>query len=157
MTTPSRRACRIALLVVVTSVWLSGESRAQDRPPAPRHVAAQTAVGETTLVKASDGIAVIRVAARELEKVRTGDLVGTSKAVVMEIAAGRLVLEETYTGADGRPNKALIIFKDGESGGTRYLPRPEEPRPIGSKPVPVGPIAPPVPRAPKRQPDGPAQ
>jgi hypothetical protein len=120
--------------------------------PEPRHLAAAAPVSKITLVKGSDGVAAIRVGAGPLEKARVGDQIGKTKATVKEIATGRLVLEETFTAEDGRPNRALIIIKEGERGGTRYLQRRDEPRIIGTKPTLVTPAAPAVPQNPPKQP-----
>lgn len=99
-------------------------------------------MGETTLVRATADMAVVRSAAGALEKISAGDLVGTTKAVVKEITPGRLVLEESFIDKDGKPNRALIIIKEGERGGTRYLQRAGEPAITGTKPLIAMPAAP---------------
>jgi hypothetical protein len=119
-------------------------------PPAPtrvvpdqvRVVATGAAVSALVLVKASDGAAIIRTAGTQVEKITVGDLIGMTRAVVKEITPRRLVLEETFTGKDGKPNRALIIMAEGKSGGTRYLQRADEAPAIDVKPVPVAPGSP---------------
>ena len=105
-------------------VW-AATAVAQD---APRHVYAEALTSAVSLTKATDGIAVVRVGAGALEMVKPGDLIGTTKAVVKEITAGRLVLEETFVEKDGKPNRARIVIREGERGGTRYLQRPDRPQ-----------------------------
>ena len=119
--------------------------RTADQPGAPpKHVLVLEPMSATMLVKASDGVAVIRIRAGALEKVKVGDLVGTTKAVIKEISTGRIVLEETFTAKDGGPNLALIVIKEGERGGTRYLQRADEPHFTGTRPVQVTPATPDV-------------
>jgi hypothetical protein len=120
---------------------------------APRHVATDAAVSSIVLVKASDAVAVVRVGAGALEKLRAGDLVAKTKAVVKEISSQRLVLEETFVEKNGKPNRALIVIKEGERGGTRYLQRADEPPLTGTKPLIVMPATPdPAKPAPKKRP-----
>ena len=127
--------------------------RTADQPGAPpNHVLVLEPMSATMLVKASDGIAVIRVTKGPMERVRVGDLIGLSRAVVREIAPGRLVLEETFTAKDGGPNLALIVIKEGERGGTRYLQRADEPRFTGTRPVQVTPATPDVVKPPPKKP-----
>ena len=127
--------------------------RTADQPGAPpKHVLVLEPMSATMLVKASDGIAVIRVTKGPMERVRVGDLIGLSRAVVREIAPGRLVLEETFTAKDGGPNLALIVIKEGERGGTRYLQRADEPRFTGTRPVQVTPATPDVVKPPPKKP-----
>jgi hypothetical protein len=117
----------------------------------PTHpVAATTDVAMITLIKASDGMAVIRSGDGRLEKIRPSDRIGTSRALVKEVSGGRLTLEETFTGKDGKPNRALIVIKEGERGGTRYLQRADEPGVVGTKPLilPAAPVAKPAPKKP---------
>ncbi|HET6370570.1 MAG TPA: hypothetical protein VFG95_05195 [Nitrospiria bacterium] len=91
-----------------------------------KEVGADRELSELVLVKSIDGKAVVRFGAGPMEVVSVGDRLGTNKAEVKEIGAGRLVLEEVFTGKDGRPNRAEVILKDGEKGGERFLARPEE-------------------------------
>jgi len=99
----------------------------------------RVATTEITLVRSADGVAVLRTATGPLTTVHVRDRVGRTHAVVREITRGRMVLDETFTGADGLPNSAQIIFKDGEKGGTRYLRRPDEKRPPPTRQVTVAP------------------
>ena len=128
---------------------------AQTASPKASHAAATTAVSEITLIKASDGVAVIRARDGALDKIKVGVLVGTTKAVVKEISAARLVLDETFTDKDGKSNRALIVMKEGERGGTRYLQHNDEPGFMGTRPRPVAPEPPeakpkPAPKKPPR-------
>lgn len=144
----------VLALTLLLSAGLAGHAWSQ--PAGRRHVAAKHSVGDTTLVKATADVAVIRGAAGALEKIKTGDFVGTTKAVVKEIAPGRLVLEESFIDKDGKPNRALIIIKEGERGGTRYLQRADEPAITGTKPLSVMPAVPdrakPTPKKPPQKP-----
>jgi hypothetical protein len=102
-------------------------------------LAAQLARADAiTLVKATDGTAIVRINGA-LTKVRAGDRLEAPKALVREVTRGRLVLEETFTGTDGKPNRALIVIREGETGGTRYLQRPEKPKPSATKVTPARP------------------
>jgi hypothetical protein len=106
-----------------------------------RAIAADQEISVMTLVKSSLNQAVVRFGSEPLEKVSVGDRLGKTRAEVKEIVAGRLVLEETFTGKDGQPNRAQIVLKDGETGGTRYLRRLDEPPLVGVKPIVVDPKA----------------
>jgi hypothetical protein len=117
----------------------TGIATAQTSGPV-NHVAADAAVSDITLVRASDTTAVIRSGAGVLDTVKVADLIGATKAVVREIATGRLVLEEVFTGKDGKPNRASIVIKEGERGGTRYLQRGDEPL-TGTRPL-IAPVTP---------------
>ena len=131
----------IALLVVSTPA-VAPMAAAQQAAARVTHALAEEPVTNLTLVKASDGAAVIRGSSSRLEKVSIGDLVGATRAVVKEISSGRIVLEEAFTEMDGKPNRALIVIKEGERGGTRYLQRAGEPAITGTKPLIVMPAAP---------------
>jgi hypothetical protein len=124
---------------------------AQASAPAARHAAATVSLDEVTLVKASDTTAVIRSRAGALETVKVADVIGTTRAVVIEISAGQLVLDEIFTGKDGKTNRAQIVIKEGERGGTRYVQRDDDTRVSGTKPLVVVP-APGAKPAPKKPP-----
>ena len=130
-----RSAARAALaLCVLTASAVSAAGQVDLRPADRPSTASRREVGSTeplrslVLMKATDGAAVIRFANGPLEKVKVGDLVGSTKAVVKQIDAGRIVLDETFTGSDGKPNRASIIIKEGERSGTRYLQRVDGPK-----------------------------
>ena len=106
-----------------------------------REVGANAEIATLTLVKSSVEAAVVRFGSGPLEKVSAGDRLGKTRAEVKEIVTGRMVLEETFTGKDGQPNRAQIVLKDGETGGTRYLRRLDEPPLVGVKPIVVEPKA----------------
>lgn len=103
-------------------------------PPAPRDPVAVTEdLSDLTLLKVSNGNGIVRFGGKELLIVRVGDRLGRNKAEIKEIAAGRVVLEETVLGADGRPNRARVTLKEGEKGGTRVLLRNEEEPPAATR------------------------
>jgi hypothetical protein len=106
---------------------------------ATRQVGRDQDVDRLTLVRSAPGTAVIRFAAGPLTALSVGDRLGRTRAKVTEIDAGRMVLEETFTDANGRPNRAYIVFKDGERGGKRYLQRPEGTPPAAARPVTTAP------------------
>jgi hypothetical protein len=104
-------------------------------PPAP----AREAVGVTedladlTLIRVAGGNAIVRFGDKELVIVRAGDRLGRNGAETREVAAGRIVLDETFIGADGRPNRARVTINEGEKGGTRVLFRNEEEPPAAGR------------------------
>ena len=122
-------------------VLLPGAAPAQPPPPPPV-VASAVPLASVTLVKSSDGRAVVR-AGGALHVLRVGARVGQTEARVTEIAEGRLVLEEVTTGPDGKPARARIVLRDGETGGRRFSrdpgtapPAAVRPEVIESRPVP---------------------
>lgn len=90
-------------------------------------------------MKSGEGKAVVRFGAGPMEVVSVGDKVGRHQAEIKEIAAGRVILDEVFTGKDGRPNRAEVILKDGETGGTRFLARPEEEPAPATRPLMIVP------------------
>jgi hypothetical protein len=112
--------------LVLFVAFSSATAIAQTPRPAgtARHVAVEASTNTILLSKATDMTAVIRAGAGALEKIAVGDFVGKTRALVKEISPGRLVLEENFTETDGKPNRALIVIKEGERGGTRFLQRP---------------------------------
>jgi hypothetical protein len=66
--------------------------------------------------------------------VQQGDRIGRTAAVVREVAPGRLVLDEITHGKDGRPQRVQIVFRDGHTGGERYMRDPGMDAPIGVRP-----------------------
>jgi hypothetical protein len=99
-----------------------------------RHIGAHRGIGDLLLVRSIDAKAVVRFGTGPLEIISVGDRLGRNEAEVREIAPGRVVLEETFTGQDGRPNRALIVLQDGEKAGKRYVRRREETRPLAVRP-----------------------
>jgi hypothetical protein len=91
-----------------------------------RHVGRSGDLKALLVVKVAEDRAVVRFGNGPLHLVTLGDHLGRNRAEVKEITGGRLTLDETYQGADGRPNRALIILKEGLRGGTRYEARLEE-------------------------------
>ena len=115
--------------------------RAQDT--ATPATAARESLSTMTLVKSSDSKAVVRFGnAPTLEVLSPGDRVSRTGARVVSVAAGRLVLEEVTTGADGKPLRAEIVFRDGQTGGKRFLNHPDLNAPVGRRPEVVEPAAP---------------
>src|SRR5262245_51614968 len=100
-------------------------------PPAPPRapIGVDEDLAELTVVRLAFAQAVVRFDNKELLIVRVGDRLGRNHAEIVEIAAGRLVLDETFVGGDGKPNRARITVKEGEKGGTRVLVRLEEQAP----------------------------
>lgn len=140
------RSSRLVLLL--TALFLASEtstaSAGQGATPAGVPAAALTLlrdreIADVRLVRATVDLAVVRVGDEPLQTIHVGDRLGRTRAEVKEITRGRMVLEETFTGADGGPNTAEIIFKDGQKGGTRYLRRPDEKRPLTVRPVVIDP------------------
>jgi hypothetical protein len=152
-----RAALAIALIGLLMPVDAASGSQAPVAKPAaapspPAHIAAAESVNVVTLIKASDTHAAIRTGTGPIHTVKVNDLVGATKAVVKEIGAGRIVLEETFTEKDGKPNRALIVIKEGERGGMRYLQRADEPAITGTRSI-VMPITPdPAKSTPKKPP-----
>ena len=62
-------------------------------------------------------------------------------ATVTGIIPGRLVLDEVTEGADGKPLRAQIVVRDGETGGKRYLGHPDIDAPLGTRPQIIVPAA----------------
>jgi hypothetical protein len=131
------------LAVLLACVAAAGVAGAQPTVPESNRktpdVGTHAEIATLTLVRTVHAAAVVRFGSGPLEKISIGDRLGTTRAEVKEIVAGRLVLEETFTGKDGRPNRARIVLKDGETGGTRYLRRLDEPPLVGVKPIVVDP------------------
>lgn len=115
------------LFLIVLLGWVSPVLGAELSP--------ESDLSELTLVRSGGDKAVVKFGAGPLIMISVGDRIGRNGAEVKEIAAGRVVLEEVFTGKDGRPNRAQIILKEGERGGTRYLLRPDETPPPGTRPV----------------------
>lgn len=104
-----------------------------------KEIGADRELSDLILMKSGEGKAVVRFGAEMMEVIAVGDKVGRHQAEVKEIGGGRLVLEEVFTGKDGRPNRAEVILKEGEKGGKRYLLRPEEEPPPSTRPLMIGP------------------
>lgn len=130
-----RARAALLLCVGVVIVLVLGLNRSA----LAKEIGADLELSELTLVKSSAGKAVVRFGAGPLEVVSVGDKVGRHQAEVKEIASGRVILDEVFTGKDGRPNRAEVILKDGETGGTRYLARPEEEPLPATRPLMIDP------------------
>jgi hypothetical protein len=122
-------ALAVALVMLGPAVATAQSAARQTPHTSPRHVASTADVQNLTVLRSASGRAVVRFGAGALETVVVGDRVGRTQAIVKRIAAGRMVLEEPFTGQDGRPNHALIVIADGQTGGTRYLSRSDQPTP----------------------------
>lgn len=124
----------VLLLLLVTS------ARAQD---AARPVVAGTdSIASMTLVKSDDGKAVVRFGESPLHLLSVGDRVGKTAATVVTAAPGRLVLEEVTAAPDGKPLRAEIVLRDGQTGGKRFTRHPDLNAPAGLRPEIVEPKAP---------------
>lgn len=126
--------------VLAVLAW-SVPAIAQDPPahaPATtegRVIGADKDLGNLRLVRTSPGRAVVQFGVGPLEIVKVGDRLGRNRAEAIEIEAKRLVLDERSTGRDGAPNRARIILRDGERGGTRYYERLDEAAPPARRPL----------------------
>lgn len=105
---------------------------------AGRTIGANDPLATLTLVRSAGDRAVVRFGTGRLEIVSRGDRLGATGAAVVGVATGRLVLEEEQRAVGARSGSTLIVLKDGETGGTRYLARPDEPEPANVRPVIVG-------------------
>lgn len=111
----------LALLPIAAGIGVDAQSASAIS--APRHLLEDAPIERILMVKGSDGAAIVRVEAGQLHTVRVNDRLGSTRAVVTEVSGGRMVLDESFRGGDGRPNRALIIMEQGRRGGTRYLQR----------------------------------
>jgi hypothetical protein len=127
-------------MVLAAALCLAAGAQAQDR--AKPAIAAKESLSAMTLVKSSDGKAVVRFGQAPLEVLSPGDRVGKTAATVVTIAPGRLVLEEVTAGADGKPLRSEVVFRDGQTGGKRFLSHPDLNAPVGRRPEVVEPPAP---------------
>lgn len=103
-----------------------------------RDIGPDQELSDLSLVRSSEGRAVVRFSAGPLEKVTVGDRLGKNHAVVKEITPGRVMIEESFTGKNG-PNRAEIIIRDGEKGGTRLFQHSEEEAPVLMRPMVISP------------------
>ena len=127
-----RRQLQWFLAVILAAMTAAPVARAQDATsPA---LAADKDVARMTLVKSGDGSAVIRFGQSELLTLGVGGRVGKSSAIVVEAVPGRLVLDEVTTGPDGKPRRAQIVIRDGETGGRKFLRHPDIDAPIALRP-----------------------
>jgi Tfp pilus assembly protein PilP len=120
MTSLRTLACSLCLLVVATAA-----AAPQPAPPAPEEFGLDQDIATLTFFNSSGDRAVVRFGKKEMLLVAVGDRLGKNKAVVKAITPERLELEESFTASDGKPNRAQIVLKKGETGGTRYLLRPD--------------------------------
>ena len=139
------RTITLNLHVVTIAATLLGAGGAY---AAAADVAPDGDLAQMTLMNASEKQAVVRFNGRgPLYVIAVGDRIGRSKATVKEVALNRVVLDEAFTGADGRPNRASIVLKKGETGGTRLLQRLDTGAPAGRRPLIVDPAKDPNPPA----------
>jgi hypothetical protein len=125
------------MIAYVLALIIGSAAIAEGQPAAPTARAVLSPDGkiaDLVLVRVSGRHAVVRFGSGPLLLVETGDRLGASKAEVVAIETGRLVLDERYESARG-PQAARLIFKPGERGGTRYLARPDQDEPASSRPV----------------------
>ena len=126
MAGPSRR---VAALLAFVGLMTFRSAFAQDARPAREPIEPDQNLTTLTLVRSSDGKAVVRFGKGPLRLIARGDRLGRRRAEVVEIAAGRVVIDEPVAGRDGQPNRARIILKDGETGGRRFSTRLDEVNP----------------------------
>jgi hypothetical protein len=115
--------------------------QASDRSARPA-IAPKEDLKNLTLVKSDAGKAVVRFGTGALQLLSVGDRVGRNAAVVRSVEPGRLVLDEIAPGADGRPQASQIVWRDGETGGTRFRRQPADPAPAGVRPRAAEPASP---------------
>jgi hypothetical protein len=125
-------------------VWVVVASAATAAAQTPQKpvIAGTESLSALTLVKSTDDKAVVRFGQLPLQVLAVGDRVGTTEATVTTIATGRLVLEEVTTGADGKPRRAEIVIRDGQTGGKRFLRHPDLNAPVAQRPEVVEPARP---------------
>ena len=76
------------------------------------------------LLKVSGATAIVRFGSKQFVMVKARDFLGRNKAEIIEIAPGRIVLDETVVNADGTSERFSVTLKEGEKGGTRVPVRP---------------------------------
>jgi hypothetical protein len=126
-------------LPVFTLMFVAAATVAAAQQASRPVVAAAHELSTLTLVKSADGKAVVRFGRSELQVLSVGDRVGKTEAAVTTIAPGRLVLEEVTTSPDGKPLRAQILVRDGETGGKKFLRHPDMNAPVGLRPEIVDP------------------
>lgn len=135
-------AVACAALVLFAAAAGAQDAAFPAQPAVPREViAADADVKLLTLVRSSEGKAVVRFGTGNLHLLAAGDRVGRTKATVTGITPGRLILDEVTEGADGKPLRTQIVVRDGETGGKRYLGHPDIDAPMGTRPQIVDPAA----------------
>lgn len=112
--------CSAALVLIAATAFAQKPSA-----PAPKEYGSDQDIATLTFFNSSGDRAVVRFGKKEMLLVAVGDRLGKNKAVVKAITPERLELEESFTASDGKPNRAQIVLKKGETGGTRYLLRPD--------------------------------
>jgi hypothetical protein len=134
-------------LALVLTALAAAPAWSQSAPPPgtrpasrPAVVAEDVELASVTLVKSGDGTAVVR-AGGALHVVTVGARLGRSKATVTEIAPGRLVVEEVARTSEGRPVRAYVMWRDGDTGGRRFTRQNETKAPVGLRPDVVAPAA----------------
>src|SRR3989304_2496908 len=85
------------ILVVILAIFVVPPTFAKD-------VGIDQDLSDMSLVKSSEGKAVVRFGSGPLEVTAVGDRLGRNKAEVKEIIPGRVVIEEFFTGKNG-PNR----------------------------------------------------
>jgi len=121
-------------VLVLSSVLLAGAAHAAAQETVKPVIAGTENLSGLTLVKSTDDQAVVRFGQSALQVLAVGDRVGKTQATVTAIAPGRLVLEEVTTGADGKPLRAQIVVRDGQTGGKRFLRHPDLNAPLAQRP-----------------------
>lgn len=87
---------------------------------------------------AVDGRAVVKMSDGKMQVLKTGDEIPGTKAVITQVLADRLIVEETTVGADKAQHKQTVwISKPAEPGGRSTVQRlqveapPTQPTPVG--------------------------
>ncbi len=117
--------CRIAVCSAALVLIAATADAQKPSAHAPKEFGLDQDIATLTFYNSSGDRAVVRFGKKDMLLVAVGDRLGKNKAVVKAVTAERLELEETFTGPDGKPNRAQIVLKKGETGGTRYLLRPD--------------------------------
>jgi hypothetical protein len=73
---------------------------------------------------AVDGRAVVKLADGKMQVLKTGDGIPGTQAVITQVLADRLIVEETTVGADKQPHKQTVwISRPAEPGGRSTVQR----------------------------------
>jgi hypothetical protein len=124
------------LLATVLAASVLVPSQAAPAPGTPPVLAPAADIGALTLVRTTEGKAVVRTGGTpsELLVLEVGSRIGRTAARVRDVTAGRLVLDELTHDNDGRPHRSELVFRDGETGGTRYMRDPGADAPRAVRP-----------------------
>jgi hypothetical protein len=105
--------------------------------PRDVHVGTDQELANLMLLNSNGSVAVIRFEGQPLAVVQLGDKLGRTGAVLMEVRAGAIVLEETVRKGSGS-ERVRILLQRGEKGGKRIELSPAEEDGTVRKPGTVG-------------------